>query len=270
MTPPPLTRNQAKHLRALRGRKYRHAQRQFLAEGETIVAEILAASPQEFRYVVCTPEYFARQSSEVHDQIRGAVFVCDTETFQRISSLDTPPAILAVLDMPAATPTNSTPLSSEQASLVTGLNLYLDGIRDPGNLGAILRVADWFGHSTLFLSDDCVDLYNPKAIQASMGAFLRLPTRTESLLALRAAHPQLSIVGTRIEGGNNALSCTWQRDTLLVIGSESHGIRESQQGALNDWLSIPRGPHRCGAESLNAAVASGICCAAYVARVRSD
>lgn len=258
MPPDLLTRNQAKHLRALRNRKYRHEQRQFVAEGETLVAEILAAAPIELRYVVCTPDYFARQSLPVQASLTGRVFCCDERTFLRISSLDTPPAALAVLDIP---PDRSVPM--------LGLNLFLDGIRDPGNLGTILRIADWFGHATLLLSPDCVDVYNSKSIQASMGAFLRVQVRTESLQAIRAAHPHLSIVGTRIDDGVDAFNCTWQRETLLVIGSESHGIRPEQQASLDSWLSIPRGPQRSGAESLNAAVATGILCASYLAAIRS-
>lgn len=258
MPPAPLTRNQAKHLRALRHRKYRHEHRQYVAEGETIVAEILAAAPVELRYLVCTPDYYARQSPPAQASMMGRVFCCDEKTFVRFSSLDTPPAVLAVLDIP---PARSVPL--------LGLNLFLDGIRDPGNLGTILRVADWFGHATVVLSPDCVDVYNAKSIQASMGAFLRVHVRTESLQAIRTAHPQLAIVGTRIDDGADAFNCSWNRETLLVIGSESHGIRPEQQASLDGWLSIPRGPQRSGAESLNAAVATGILCASYLAAIRS-
>ncbi len=259
MPPPTLTRNQAKHLRALRGRKYRHEQQQFVAEGETIVAEVLAAAPVELRYVVCTTDYFARQTPQIQAQLGNQIYCCDVPTFNRLSSLDTPPAALAVLDIPKD---RSVPLS--------GLNLYLDGIRDPGNLGSILRVADWFGHSALYLSHDCVDVYNAKSIQASMGAFLRVCVRTESLSAIRSAHPKLSIVGTRIENGEDAFCCHWHPETLLVIGNESHGIREEQQAWLDSWLSIPRGPDRSGAESLNAAIATGILCAAHLAATRTQ
>lgn len=277
MSPPTLTRNQAKHIRGLRDRKYRYQHQQFVAEGETIVAEILAAAPAALRYIVCTSEYYLRQSDSLQAQLTGSVFCCDLDTFRRISSLDSPPAALAVLDMPAAglpatglldpqvfSPAPTSPASSPPA----GLQLYLDGIRDPGNLGTILRVADWFGHAAVYLSEDCVDVYNSKTVQASMGAFLRVRAHTSSLSQLQLNYPQLAIVGTRIESGHDGLAYAWPRDSLLVIGSESHGIRPEQQSLINTWISIPRGREGSGAESLNAAVASGILCAAYLASRR--
>ncbi len=282
VSPPSLTAAQVKHLRGLQAKKVRYQHRQFVAEGATIVTEIIGLRPTSLRYVVCTPEYYQQLDSAAARALHGQIFFGDANTLKRISSLDTPPAVLALLDMPDASllsPSDqpaSRPSSVDQAvadtqqfSPMTGLHLYLDGIRDPGNLGTILRVADWFGHAQVFLSDDCVDPYNSKTIQASMGAFMRVRTQFARLDELRAAHPQLSIVGTRIEGGEDGLNCAWQRETLLVIGSESHGIRPEQQAAIGRWLSIPRGAQHSGSESLNAAVAAGILCAAYLAGRRT-
>ncbi len=151
----------------------------------------------------------------------------------------------------------------------SGLGLYLDGLRDPGNVGTIWRIADWFGVTRLYTSEDCVDLYNPKVVQASMGAFLRVAARTRPLASLRSEHPQLTILGTCISGGSDGLHYNWPADTLLVIGSESHGIRSAVGELLNGWISIPRGPQSSGAESLNAGVATGILCASYL-RTFSD
>jgi len=271
---PSLTRNQIKHLRGLRSRKYRHAQQQFVAEGPTILAEILAAAPPELRYVVCTPEFFSSQTRQVQTQLGGKVYGCDVDTLARISSLDTPASVLAVLDMPYNHTQHQSPAvpgtSAGQggSSAEQTLSLYLDGIRDPGNLGTILRVADWFGHSTVYLSDDCVDVYNAKTIQASMGAFLRVRMCTQDLSNLRLLHPQAVLVGTRIDSGDDALTTLWPGHTLLVIGSESHGIRAEHYPLIEQWLSIPRGANGSGAESLNAAVATGILCASHLAATR--
>jgi TrmH family RNA methyltransferase len=272
---PSLTRNQIKHLRGLRSRKYRHAQQQFVAEGPTILAEILAAAPPELRYVVCTPEFFSNQTRQVQTQLADKVYGCDVDTLARISSLDTPASALAVLDIPHKNTEHQPPVvrgssaAHDLSSAEQTLNLYLDGIRDPGNLGTILRVADWFGHSAVYLSEDCVDVYNAKTIQASMGAFLRVRICTESLNNLRILYPAAVLVGTRIDAGCDALTTVWPRDTLLVIGSESHGIREAHHPLVQRWLSIPRGAGRSGAESLNAAVATGILCASHLAASRN-
>ena len=254
-----LSKNQLKYLRSLRLKNVRHAQREFLAEGETIVAEVLQAMPPELRLVICTPDYREFLPSSDVAELGQRLLVCNEQTLRGISSLDTPPRVVALLSMPS---------ESLQAASPRGLGLYLDGIRDPGNLGAILRIADWFGMGEVFLADDCVDLYNPKAIQASMGAFLRVRARTQSLASICEAHPELKIIGTCVTGGANALEFYWPTDGLLVIGSESHGVRAEAAGAISAWLTIPRGKSATGAESLNAAVATGILCAAYIARHR--
>ncbi|MCA9133328.1 MAG: RNA methyltransferase [Planctomycetales bacterium] len=252
-----LTRKQLKQLRSLRSKKQRSAQGQFLAEGETIVDEILVGMPAELQWLLCSAEYEQRLSAERRSQLGDRLVCCDAKTLAAVSALSTPSPVLAVLHMPQP--------ASGVLDSVSSLALYLDGIRDPGNLGTILRAADWFGVSRIYLSDDCVDLYNPKVIQASMGAFLRVTVAVGSLLAIRAAQPELEIAGARVQGGSDALRYAWPRDTLLVIGSESHGIRSENEAAISQWLTIPRGPHASGSESLNAAMATGILCASYVA-----
>lgn len=276
--PPQLTRNQIKHLVSLRLKKYRHNHRQYLAEGDTLTAEIVQSASPALRYVVCTRAYWEDQTRVWQASLTDRIYFCDEATIASISSLDTPTDVLALLDMPAEMPAEevaqgsdaearleSQPaVSTPTAALPTGLWLYLDGLRDPGNLGTIWRIADWFGVSHVYLSDDCVDAYNPKVIQASMGAFLRVNCRCRPLASLRAEHPAMSIQGTCISDGVNALAYAWPPHTLLVIGSESHGIRPAAHACLDGWLSIPRGPHSSGAESLNAGVATGILCASYL------
>lgn len=272
--PPRLTRNQIKHLGSLRLKKYRHNQRQFLAEGDTLTAEIVHSASDALRYIICTPTFWENQTQAWRSNLTDRVFCTDEATIASISSLDTPSEVLALLDMPAddTPPETVTQHSGElkpadntsETPSPTGLWLYLDGLRDPGNLGTIWRIADWFGVTHVYLADDCVDAYNPKVIQASMGAFLRVSCRVRPLASLRAEYPQMSIQGTCTSDGVNALTYGWPSHTLLVIGSESHGIRPTQHARLDGWLSIPRGPHSSGAESLNAGVATGILCAAYL------
>lgn len=230
-----------------------------MVEGPTIVSEILATVPRELRYVVCTQDYAARIDAAQAASLPGQIFQCDDATLKTISVLDTPSPILALVDMPTR---------SASLTPVHGLSLYLDGIRDPGNLGTILRVADWYGIKTVYVAEDCVDVYNAKALQASMGAFLRVRTHTVSLADLRVGNPDLSILGSAVSGGCDAHTAAWQPNVLLVIGSESHGVRPESCDCISDWVSIPRGANATGAESLNAAVATGILCAAYFAHQR--
>ncbi len=251
---PPLTRKQVKYLRSLAAKKQRYAQRQFVVEGQTIVSEVLAKSPSRLCYLISNSDYSQKIDAATAAKLQGRVFECDDATLKTISALDTPSPVLALLDMPAS-----------QAELlpVKGLSLFLDGIRDPGNLGTILRVADWYGIATVYLAGDCVDVYNSKTLQASMGAFMRVRTESTSLAELVIANPDLMILGTSVTGGSHAHATAWPRDTLLVIGSESHGIRDESRELIAGWVSIPRGGNASGAESLNAAVATGILCAAF-------
>jgi RNA methyltransferase, TrmH family len=250
-----LSKNQFKHLRSLRTKKNRYASRQFLVEGETIVGELLRAGERSIQMVLCTADYQHTLTDAIQQGLGGKLVVCEESVLRSISSLDTPSPVLALLNMP---------LESTELSPTKGLGLYLDGIRDPGNLGTIIRVADWFGIQCVSLAADCVDAYNPKTIQASMGSFLRVRVRVIDLTSIQAAQPDLPLLGTSIDQGVDALNFEWPTDAMLVIGSESHGVRSEHAKCISQWLSIPRGRSSSGAESLNAAVATGILASAYL------
>ena len=254
-----LSKNQSKLLRSLRLKKNRYQHRQFLVEGETVVGEILAAMPAVLQRVLCTSAYSDSLSKATLKRLGGKLVVCDEPTLQSISTLDNPSPVIALLEMPR---------EMAQWQPIAGLALYLDGIRDPGNLGTIIRVADWFGLNAVFLAPDCVDVYNPKTIQASMGSFLRVRFPVASIAQIHAFQPELAILGTSIDSGVDALRFAWPTDGLLVIGSESHGVRREAANLISTWLNIPRGATAAGAESLNAAVATGILGAAYLQSTR--
>ena len=169
---------------------------------------------------------------------------------EKISTLQTPNQVLAIVKMPAEFDWNN--------NFSTDLALYLDGIQDPGNLGTILRIADWFGILQVFLSPDCVELYNPKVIQATMGSFLRIKTAIVELPALKAGIPGLKTYGALLSG-ENVFSVQVQHPALLIIGNEGKGIREEYIPLIDRAISIPRHVDG-GAESLNAGVATGIIC----------
>ena len=171
---------------------------------------------------------------------------------KKISSLTTPNRVLVVAELPER------PFSP--AILQDDFCFYLDGIQDPGNLGTILRVADWFGIPAVVCSPDCVDAFSPKVVQASMGAFLRVGIREMPLEQLLENTSGLPVAGA-VLGGENLFQTDLPANGVLVIGSEGRGISAAAEARLTHRLTIPRGPAG-GAESLNAAVAAGICAAA--------
>ncbi len=166
----------------------------------------------------------------------------------RISQLTTPNQVLAVVDLPEVAP----PVQD------TGWSLYLDGVQSPSNLGALLRIADWFGFSRITGGPGTADLYNAKSIQASMGSFLRVEYRVGTLADVVAAAPDLPVFGADLEG-QSIYALDPPPAGILVIGAEGPGIRPETRPHVGRWLTIPRAPGR-DAESLNAAVAAGILC----------
>ena len=143
-----------------------------------------------------------------------------------------------------------------------GLYLALDGLQDPGNVGTIIRIADWFGISAVFLGQGCAEMYNPKVLQASMVSFLRVQLFQDVVLSdwLGACAQFFPIYGAVLEGRNVLEMKPLARKGVLVIGNESQGISTEIKSKLTDLLAIPRVG---GAESLNAAVAPGILCSRF-------
>ncbi|HRZ77140.1 MAG TPA: RNA methyltransferase, partial [Bacteroidales bacterium] len=184
------------------------------------------------------------------------------DQMRRVSALASPSPALGVFRIPPPLP--------ENAPLSKGPALYLDGIRDPGNLGTILRVADWFGIPEVILAPDCVDLFNPKVVQASMGSIARVRVRVMDYDALSRFSPKRPLIGTAMDG-MDLYSTAIPPEAIVVIGNESHGIRDGLMPLLQRSLRIP--PHaeadRPMAESLNAAIAAAIICAEWRRSLRT-
>jgi RNA methyltransferase, TrmH family len=242
-----LTANQIKSLTALQLKKYRTEQGKFLVEGEKIVAELLQQAKFKVSSIYATGAWIDKQAKMPAAQLNLIQEVSETE-LKKISSLTTPNQVVAVVDLPQK--------KGDFAAIEVGLYYYLDGLQDPSNMGAILRIADWFGVKGVFCSQTTVDAYHPKVIQAGMGAFLRVPTHEFDLLTLKNANPTLNILGAVMNG--EKLSTNPQLSNgILVIGNEGKGISKETELLLTHRLTIPRGASG-GAESLNAAVATGI------------
>ena len=243
-----LSHNQSKLINALQVKKYRQKYRNFVVEGEKMVIELL----QQQRFAVVSIWGLERwandHAAELQPFLQNFNPVSEIE-LQKISSLSTPNSVLAVAQWPDTWPDSSL--------LQSDICLYLDGIQDPGNLGTILRVADWFGFPAVFCSPDCVDVFSPKVVQATMGAIFRVPTCEIALSELLAPlSPAPPIMGA-VLGGVDLFHTTLPTHGLLVIGNEGRGIRLETEQWLTHRLTIPRHPAG-GAESLNAAVATGI------------
>jgi len=224
----------------------------FIVEGEKIVLELLAQTNIEIENIVCTPEWIDKQGAVERD-FSDKILIAKEKDMDQMTALKTATNVLVV-----AKQINSEP---NVEKITKDLSLYLDAIQNPGNLGTILRIADWFGISTVFCSQDSVDLYNPKVIQATMGAFLRVAVIKTDFKTLKQTYPHLPVYGTVLEG-ENVFKSSLDSKGIIVIGSEGKGISPAVKEFVSHPISIPA-HQEGGAESLNAAVATGIVCAAF-------
>ncbi len=250
-----LSAQQLKALTALQVKKYRQKYRMFVLEGAKLVSELLDQQRIQAQSVYGTVAWASENASLV--ERAGALFQTISESeLRKISSLATPPGVLAVASLPSTEP------------VAEGPAFYLDGIRDPGNLGTILRIADWFGFAAVYCSPDCTDAFSPKVVQASMGAILRVAVTEIAFADLLPYWSGRPIAGAVLDG-ENALRAALPKSILLVIGSEREGIRPETAQYLTHRLTIPRAPHS-RAESLNAAVAAGILAAVLTIKQHSE
>jgi TrmH family RNA methyltransferase len=240
-----LSHNQLKFLTALSVKKYRYEHRKFLVEGEKMVDELLSQHLIQV-FAIYALEHWVLQNEALCRPFAAKITIVTATELKKISALTTPHSVLAVAEMPPDT-----------ADLVTDRPcLYLDGIQDPGNMGTILRTADWFGFSAVYCSADCADAYSPKTIQAGMGAFLRVHTQEMPLEQLLAPTPHRTVWGA-VLGGESIENCLLSGTGIMVIGNEGRGIRPETERLLTHRITIPRHPGS-RAESLNAAVAAAI------------
>ena len=231
-----VTKSELKYIQSLSDKKVRLETGCFIAEGVKLVGEMIAAGyPLKAVY--------ALDSWESPD---ATLEVTRIEAFEleKMSMLQTPNQVLAVAMMPQ---------KKEVLNLEGPLTIVLDGIQDPGNMGTIIRTADWFGITQIVASEDTVDVYNPKVIGATMGSFMRVSV-TYKNLADWMPTIKLPVYGAFLEGENVFTIKTPQKG-LLVIGSEGKGIREN----IIDFITHPVTIPKIGdAESLNAGIAAGI------------
>lgn len=246
-----ITKNTVKQIQSLKQQKYRKEQQCFVVEGRKMVEELLHSDFE-------TVSLFATERFLGEHPLADARLETVTEVqMEQMSGQDTPPGVLAVARMK----------SLDTDALVLGpLTLALDGIANPGNLGTIIRTAEWFGLKHIVCSEDCVEVWNPKVIQATMGSVFRMQVATTPLadFLYRQRQAGKAIYGALLEGENLFKKDRWE-EGVLVIGSESHGIRSNILPLITHPITIPRATGSL-TESLNASMATGIILAAWASK----
>jgi TrmH family RNA methyltransferase len=240
-----LSKSQIKHLRSLGQLKFRREFKQFLAEGPKIVGELPGSGIRVEAVYALTG--WIEENAMTLERLKTEIVQINSNELSRISSLSSPNQVVALCRMPSREIVEM----KEEGNL-----LALDGIRDPGNLGTIIRTADWFGINSIVCSNDCVDLYNPKTVQSTMGSFTRVKVYYTDLPEYLSNYDQ-EIYATVMDGDP-----IWDIKTsggIYIIGNESNGIRPEVLQYASRKISIPA---RGAAESLNAAMAAGIIMAA--------
>ncbi len=245
-----ISKNQIKFIRQLEQKKYRRHERLFVAEGTKVVDDLLVRYQPHSLFA--TREYLTSRPSLLQTAFE-VVEVTDDE-LQRISFQQHPQQVLALFPLPE----NKNPEVNKEK-----LALALDGIQDPGNLGTIIRIADWFGIDTIICSEDTVDAWNPKVVQATMGSIARVNIIYTDLLALLNTLPKGFPVYATLLDGKNIYQQPLSTNGLIIMGNEGNGISDAVRQKTNRRLLIPSFHQGDTADSLNVAIATAITCSEF-------
>jgi TrmH family RNA methyltransferase len=250
-----LSKNKIKFINSIKKKKYRDIQECFFVEGEKLVDELLKSDFQ-ITNLFATNEWISKNESNLSLSI--PLTEISQDELLKISSLSTPNKVFAIV-----TQKN---VSFSINEIKTKLSIVLDNINDPGNLGTIIRIADWFGIENIFCSKESVDLFNPKVVQSTMGAIFRTKVHYvdfKTLFNQANDFEDFNIYGTFLEGENIYKEDLPQRG-FIMMGSESHGISDEWKPFINKKLFIPNYPIDFKtSESLNISVATAIVCSEF-------
>lgn len=247
-----ISKNKIKYIQSLHRKKIRDQESLFLVEGDKLVKEAFKSN-FNVKTLCAKPDFIAENRLCIPKSV-DLIEVTAVE-LKKISILQSPQRALALVEMPQ--------LVSFQEKMLRGLSLVLDGIQDPGNLGTIIRSADWFGIENIYCSSDTVDCYNPKVIQATMGAIFRVHIHYLGLSELlqKAFDANVPSYGAFLEG-NCIYDTNISDDAILVMGNEGNGIRPEIESHITERINIPTYALR-GSESLNVGIATSICLAEF-------
>ena len=243
-----ISKNQIKYIRQLELKKFRKRENCFVAEGPKVVGDLMKR--YQPKAIFATDEWHPTTMPDTAILTR----ITDEE-LHRISFLQNPQQVLAIFPIPEAT--------SSVFHQPSSLSLALDGIQDPGNLGTIIRIADWFGIDTIYCSEDTADAYNPKVVQATMGSLAHVHIIYGDLLQLfQSLPPSYPVYGTLLDG-NDIYQQSLSEEGIIVMGNEGNGISEAVRERVTHKLLIPNFHQGDSAESLNVAIATAITCSEF-------
>lgn len=246
-----LSKSKVKQIRSLELRKFRNELNAFVAEGNKLVADMLHAF--ECDLLIAKPSWMATQGDIPAKELLEA----DDEDIRKASFLKNPQDVLAVFKRPI--------WSLEAVDPAKQLIIALDGIQDPGNLGTIIRLADWFGIEHIVCSQDTADVFSPKTVQATMGALVHVKVHYTDLPAYLQAQigKNIPLYGTFLDG-ENMYTKELSETGIIIMGNEGNGIRPDIEALINEKLYIPNYPQeRETSESLNVAIATAVVCAEF-------
>lgn len=248
-----ISKAKIKYIRSLELKKNRLADNVFVAEGPKVVGDLLRV--MRARLIVATQEWMSCNESECHG---AEIIEVSADELRKVSFLQTPQDVLAVFNMPDWNDTDNCEVP------IGKLSLALDGVQNPGNLGTIIRIADWFGITEIFCSNDTADAFNPKVVQATMGSIARVSIRYVNLSEMLSTLPDgFPVYGTFLDG-EDIYQQTLSDEGLIIMGNEGNGISHEVGRLINRRLLIPNfSTSEDRAESLNVAIATAITCSEF-------
>lgn len=244
-----LSKNKIRYIQSLKDKKHRSTHNTFVAEGEKLVFDLLQS---------CKCQLITGQShivDRINKESVEEIITATSDELKRASHLKTAPPVIGIFYKKT--------ISEEDIDFSKGLHIILDGVQDPGNLGTIVRIADWFGIENIVCSTQTADIYNPKTVQSTMGAIARINTIYTDLEMFLKRNNKLPVYGTYLEG-ENIYNEKLPDGAFIVMGSEGKGISDGLTNMISNKLLIPSFPtNQPTSESLNVAVATAIICSEF-------
>jgi TrmH family RNA methyltransferase len=251
-----ISRNKAKFIISLQKKKVRDEERLYVIEGDKLVREFLGAQVP-LKNLIAKPEFISSLSADL-TSIVGEIESVSYDDLKKISTLKTPHNAIALVPIPETI--------LDITKIFKSLCIVLDSIQDPGNLGTIIRAAAWFGIKNIICSPDSVDVYNPKVVQASMGALLHVNVYYHDLIELlnEARTNRISVFGTLLEG-ESIYSHKLDNKGIILFGNESKGISDEIMPYITQKIMIPKfSSARQGIDSLNVSMAASVICSEFM------
>jgi TrmH family RNA methyltransferase len=239
-----LSKTYTKYIQSLHHKKFRDAENAFIAEGSKVVMELLNLEKIVCVNILGKADWLNENEATIRAHYKGPIEIIEDFELEKISALSTPNQVLGIFKK----------LKQDPGEVKGRIILALDTIQDPGNLGTIIRIADWFGVSAIICSENCADIYNPKVVQSTMGSLGRVAVVYTNLVNWLEKNNHVPVYAAALNG-NSVDGLKGLKEGIILIGNESKGISAEIMQLANAKITIPKFGH---AESLNAAVATGI------------